>query len=619
MEKKYQIFISSTYEDLKEERKKVQDTILSMYHFPIGMEIFSAADEEQWEIIRDTIDSSDYYVLIIGHRYGSVIKEGEYAGLSYTQKEFRYALERKIPVLAFLIDNSVAVTLEKTEQDDDKKEKLKQFIEEVKNGRLVQEWSSKDDLANKVMSSLMKQIGRKNRPGWIRTKNPEDDDVQRKIAESNKTIEELNENKKELQREITELNLIGDEVRRKIEGLNKTVEELNENKKELQREITELNLKEDEVRRKIEELKKTGEGLDENKEELQKKIIELNKKLKQLIKIRRKVKVTILLRTGGITILCVLLLSGGVFLNNRIKVNLQTNETLKFYDDISKDDSVELSKGDTQEDKNTELYEDNTQENESTELHKDNAQEDENEEETQSLEGNDKLIDWEWEYEENTDNMRRSLKNIPSELGITVSYYQGDVDWEKVKADGVDFAIIRVGSRGYESGKLRLDSKFKENMDGANANDIKVGVYFFSQATNQVEMEEEVIEILKAIEGYSLGYPVGIELDCLENYRTYELSKPEHRKEYIDLIKYFCTRIEQNGYVPMIVGQLDWIKQFPEGTFDEYYKWIYSSDSEPNNINNCVIWTYYENALGVIDGINVPVSVGLSVYGGQND
>lgn len=168
MEKKYQIFISSTYEDLKEERKMVQDTILSMYHFPIGMEMFSAADEEQWEIIRETIDSSDYYVLIVGHRYGSVIKEGEYAGISYTQKEFRYALEKKIPVLAFLIDESVAITLDKIEQDTDKREKLKKFIEEVKEGRMVQWWTSKDDLANKVMNSLRKQIDRKNRPGWVR-------------------------------------------------------------------------------------------------------------------------------------------------------------------------------------------------------------------------------------------------------------------------------------------------------------------------------------------------------------------------------------------------------------------------------------------------------------------
>lgn len=63
MEKKYQIFISLTYTDLIEERKMVRDTILSMLHFPVGMEIFGAADEEQWDIIRNTIASSEYYVL----------------------------------------------------------------------------------------------------------------------------------------------------------------------------------------------------------------------------------------------------------------------------------------------------------------------------------------------------------------------------------------------------------------------------------------------------------------------------------------------------------------------------------------------------------------------------
>lgn len=166
---KYQIFISSTYEDLKEERRKVQDTILSMQQFPVGMEMFSAADVDQWEIIRETIDSSDYYILIIGHKYGSVIKEGEYVGISYTQKEFRYALERKIPVLAFLIDDSVAVTPEKMEWDKEKEYKLKLFIEEVKNGRMVQWWTSKDDLANKVSISLTKEINRGRRPGWVRT------------------------------------------------------------------------------------------------------------------------------------------------------------------------------------------------------------------------------------------------------------------------------------------------------------------------------------------------------------------------------------------------------------------------------------------------------------------
>ena len=83
MEKKYQIFISSTYKDLIEARSKVRDAILSMMHFPVGMEMFNAADEEQWEIIQETIDSSDYYVLILGQRYGSVIESGSDAGISY--------------------------------------------------------------------------------------------------------------------------------------------------------------------------------------------------------------------------------------------------------------------------------------------------------------------------------------------------------------------------------------------------------------------------------------------------------------------------------------------------------------------------------------------------------
>ena len=111
MEKKYQIFISSTYVDLKDVREKVRDAILSIYHFPVGMELFGAADEEQWEIIQETIDSSDYYVLIIGQRYGSIISSGSDAGISYTEKEFRYARQKGIPILAFIIKDNVDITI----------------------------------------------------------------------------------------------------------------------------------------------------------------------------------------------------------------------------------------------------------------------------------------------------------------------------------------------------------------------------------------------------------------------------------------------------------------------------------------------------------------------------
>ncbi len=174
MQKKYQIFISSTYEDLKEERQKIQETILSMYHFPIGMEMFSAGNDDQWKIIQETIDSSDYYVLIIGHRYGSIIKTGEYAGMSYTEKEFRYALSKGIPILAFLIDEEIPVAPKNIEQDVSKKIKLDKFKEEIKKNRIVEWWSNSENLAMKVMNALNKQINRGleskeySRTGWVR-------------------------------------------------------------------------------------------------------------------------------------------------------------------------------------------------------------------------------------------------------------------------------------------------------------------------------------------------------------------------------------------------------------------------------------------------------------------
>ena len=172
MQKKYQIFISSTYIDLIEERQKVQDAILSLYHFPIGMEMFSAADEEQWKIIQETIDSSDYYILIIGHRYGSIIEEGSDAGISYTQKEFRYAKSKGIPILAFFADRSVPIDSKYLESDA-AREKLDDFKDEVSHKRHIRTWYNSDDLKAKVLSALHMQFQRdaehnKNRPGWVR-------------------------------------------------------------------------------------------------------------------------------------------------------------------------------------------------------------------------------------------------------------------------------------------------------------------------------------------------------------------------------------------------------------------------------------------------------------------
>lgn len=194
--KKYQVFISSTYEDLKMEREKVRDAILSMYHFPVGMELFGAADEEQWEIIKETIDTSDYYVLLVGQRYGTVITEGPDAGISYTEKEFRYAIDKKIPVLAFIIDDNVPVNAKNVEKDH--VDEFCAFKDLVKSGRTVDWWNNPDDLAQKVTAALYKQISRTSRPGWIRGDTI---DVEKSLQE----IVELNKEKRKLEEQVHRL------------------------------------------------------------------------------------------------------------------------------------------------------------------------------------------------------------------------------------------------------------------------------------------------------------------------------------------------------------------------------------------------------------------------------
>ena len=198
LDKKYQIFISSTYKDLIPERKKVCDVILSMYHFPIGMEMFNAADEEQWEIIKETIDSSDYYVLIIGKRYGSVIPEGQPdAGISYTEKEYRYAVSRGIPILTFIKEES-AITVDKSDTDPVLIEKLNALQTEITNIKEADWFSNEDDLGTKVSLALHKQMDRKKRPGWVRGDRFDMDASLNEIVVLSQRVRELEEENRKL-------------------------------------------------------------------------------------------------------------------------------------------------------------------------------------------------------------------------------------------------------------------------------------------------------------------------------------------------------------------------------------------------------------------------------------
>src|SRR2546430_1293034 len=111
---KYQVFVSSTYDDLKPQREQVIKATLEMGHIPVGMEMFSAADEEQWQLIARQIEQSDYYVVVCAHRYGSVTD-----GLSYTEKEYDYAVAIGVPVLAFILDDSAPWPRDLIETDSD--------------------------------------------------------------------------------------------------------------------------------------------------------------------------------------------------------------------------------------------------------------------------------------------------------------------------------------------------------------------------------------------------------------------------------------------------------------------------------------------------------------------
>jgi hypothetical protein len=164
MDKRYQVFLSSTYADLKEERRAVIQTLMEMDCIPAGMELFPAADEEQFSFIKRVVDDCDYYLLIIGGRYGSTTPEG----LSYTEKEYDYARERRIPVLAFVHEDPGKIALQKSELDVGMRAKLDSFREKVKTGKMVKMWQDAKDLPGLVALSLSKTIKTHPAVGWVR-------------------------------------------------------------------------------------------------------------------------------------------------------------------------------------------------------------------------------------------------------------------------------------------------------------------------------------------------------------------------------------------------------------------------------------------------------------------
>lgn len=196
-----------------------------------------------------------------------------------------------------------------------------------------------------------------------------------------------------------------------------------------------------------------------------------------------------------------------------------------------------------------------------------------------------------------------------SHKGIDVSRYQETIDWEKVANDGVEYAFIRLGIRGYSEGKISKDDRFEYNIEEALKNDVAVGVYFFTQATSVEEAEEEAQFVLDEIEAYDVTYPVVIDVEALsnDNARTVDLT----REERTDYCIAFCNKIKQAGYTPMIYGNLKtFMLMLDIERIEEYDKWFAQYDTQAYFPYEFKVWQYTDE--GSVDGIDVNVDINIS-------
>lgn len=185
--------------------------------------------------------------------------------------------------------------------------------------------------------------------------------------------------------------------------------------------------------------------------------------------------------------------------------------------------------------------------------------------------------------------------------GIDVSKWQGEINWEKVKKSGIEFAIIREGY-GKKSPN-QIDKKFKENIEGAKKAGINCGVYHYSYADSIADAKLEAEFCLENIRGYKLEYPIVIDIEDKEM-----LKLTNHQRT--DICRTFCEEIEKNGYYAMIYTSYSWLKNYlyTEELLKDFDLWLAQWGS--NKSYSCGIWQYSE--IGIIDGINGNVDLNIA-------
>lgn len=200
---------------------------------------------------------------------------------------------------------------------------------------------------------------------------------------------------------------------------------------------------------------------------------------------------------------------------------------------------------------------------------------------------------------------------VSAYTGIDVSVFQGDIDWNAVKNDGIDFVMLRVGYRGYGTkGIIGEDANFKKNYEGAKEAGLKVGAYFFSQALNEKEAAEEANFVLDTVKDYPLDYPIAFDWEFVRNdeARTNGMSS----ESITACAKSFCEVIAQAGYTPLIYFNRETgYFSYDLTLVKDIGFWLAEYYDTPSFYYNYKMWQYSES--GSVDGINGEVDMNIFI------
>ena len=199
-------------------------------------------------------------------------------------------------------------------------------------------------------------------------------------------------------------------------------------------------------------------------------------------------------------------------------------------------------------------------------------------------------------------------ENFTTRKGVDVSKWQGNVDWEKVKAAGYEFAFFRLGYRGYQEGGLFVDDTFYQNMENAGKAGLDLGVYFFSQAISEEEAIEEAYFVLNELENLEIQLPIVYDPEFVyeDDSRTKDLSGEQITKN----VKAFCEVIENAGYESMIYASMYWEAEILDmGELKEYTFWYADYVDKPQTPYDFAYWQYSDT--GSVDGIEGNVDLNI--------